>query len=81
MKAEDIPDYAKKIRQDCERWVKSMRCPNKPFGYFRYSEHAYHPWCLYASNQALAVWNRLGLVDELSEGQRQQWASVFFGPL
>ncbi len=65
------------IKRDAERWVRSMACPGKPLGHFKFSEHAYHPWCLYASNSALAIYNRLGLTDQLTEDQRHTWASVF----
>lgn len=65
------------VSQGAQRWLAAMACPAMPLGHFRFSAHAYHPWTLYASNAALAVYDALGLLPQLTAGQRQAWARVF----
>lgn len=68
-------DQADEVRASSQAWLMRMRTPDMPLGYFRNSDHALHPWSLYSSNSALAVYWRLRL--PMTESERRSWGSVF----
>jgi hypothetical protein len=70
---DDLP----RLETEALAFVDRQRTPDKPLGYFRWCAADRHPWSLYASNAAMAIYFATGRAKSLTPAERAGWAQYW----
>ena len=73
-----LPSWIYDLKESIKSWLGELMVPGLPFGRFRFARQGcvYMPYDIISVHEASGLYVRLGLADNLTDRQKQEWVDL-----